>query len=412
MRRHHRLRTWDAVHRWTSLICTLFLLLLCLTGLPLIFHDEIDRAQHAALEPANVPADTPGAPLDRIVATAIARHPGKRPLFASHEPHQPRIWYVTLATTSAGADLAQVAVDARTAAVLGEPRIGREGVMGVLFSLHSDLFAGLEGKLFLGGMGLLFIVATVSGAVLYAPFLRRRAFGTIARGRGTRAHWLDVHNLLGIATLAWATVVAFTGVINTCSELLVDQWQSSMIAVPRTASHETVESPAHRAISNDAVESSEPLQMLLDRALERARGMEVAFIAFPRHVVCRCRSPGRVRAGRYAADLPSGAADIRRRGLRHRHRAPHTLVCGGAVAVGTLAFRRLRRTAAENPLGRARCIRHRHTGERRLFVGRPARLQVAAANACRKGQLTQNTPRACRMLAGPCVRWPPLRRIA
>lgn len=33
---------WSLVHKWTSLICTLFLLMLCITGLPLIFHDEID----------------------------------------------------------------------------------------------------------------------------------------------------------------------------------------------------------------------------------------------------------------------------------------------------------------------------------------------------------------------------------
>lgn len=36
-------RLWSAVHTWTSLIATVFLLLLCLTGLPLIFHHEIDE---------------------------------------------------------------------------------------------------------------------------------------------------------------------------------------------------------------------------------------------------------------------------------------------------------------------------------------------------------------------------------
>jgi len=36
------LRRWGLVHKWTSLICTLFLLMLCITGLPLIFRDEID----------------------------------------------------------------------------------------------------------------------------------------------------------------------------------------------------------------------------------------------------------------------------------------------------------------------------------------------------------------------------------
>ena len=31
------LRRWSWVHTWSSLVCTLFLLMLCLTGLPLIF---------------------------------------------------------------------------------------------------------------------------------------------------------------------------------------------------------------------------------------------------------------------------------------------------------------------------------------------------------------------------------------
>ncbi len=36
-------RRWSVVHTWSSLICTLFLLMLAITGLPLIFHHEIDH---------------------------------------------------------------------------------------------------------------------------------------------------------------------------------------------------------------------------------------------------------------------------------------------------------------------------------------------------------------------------------
>ena len=38
-----QVRTWYRIHKWTSLLCTLFLLISCVTGLPLIFHDEINR---------------------------------------------------------------------------------------------------------------------------------------------------------------------------------------------------------------------------------------------------------------------------------------------------------------------------------------------------------------------------------
>ena len=34
-------KNWYLIHKWTSLVCTIFLLLLCLTGLPLIFREEL-----------------------------------------------------------------------------------------------------------------------------------------------------------------------------------------------------------------------------------------------------------------------------------------------------------------------------------------------------------------------------------
>ena len=66
------LRRWGFVHKWTSLICTLFMLLLCITGLPLIFHHEIDDLLHSEVKAAEVPPGTPNADLDRLLANALA----------------------------------------------------------------------------------------------------------------------------------------------------------------------------------------------------------------------------------------------------------------------------------------------------------------------------------------------------
>lgn len=38
---HMSIRRWAFVHRWASLIYTLFLFVICLSGLPLLFSDEI-----------------------------------------------------------------------------------------------------------------------------------------------------------------------------------------------------------------------------------------------------------------------------------------------------------------------------------------------------------------------------------
>ena len=45
------LRRWSWIHKWSSLVCTVFMLLLCLTGLPLIYHHEIGQLLGNEVEP-------------------------------------------------------------------------------------------------------------------------------------------------------------------------------------------------------------------------------------------------------------------------------------------------------------------------------------------------------------------------
>ncbi|GJD62012.1 PepSY domain-containing protein [Methylobacterium frigidaeris] len=62
-------RAWAFVHTWSSLISTLFMLLLCLTGLPLIFHHEIDELFGSGDAPAVIAGQAP-APADRSPGTS------------------------------------------------------------------------------------------------------------------------------------------------------------------------------------------------------------------------------------------------------------------------------------------------------------------------------------------------------
>ncbi len=267
-----KIKAWAWVHKWSSLVCTVFMLLLCLTGLPLIFHHEIGHLLGTEVEAPDMPAGTPRASLDRVIATAQALHPGRVVQFVSQAEDDDRLWFVTLTPTPAPTeDFKSVAVDARDATVLAQPKFD-EGFMYVMFKLHVDLFAGLPGKLFLGFMGLLLLVAIVSGVVLYAPFMRKLDFGTVRRERRPRLKWLDLHNLLGIVTLVWAFTVGATGMINTWADLIIKYWQHDQLS--------TLLAPYQ---GQPAVPPAErgPLQQALEAALTRAPGMKTAFIAFP-----------------------------------------------------------------------------------------------------------------------------------
>ncbi|MET0349529.1 MAG: PepSY domain-containing protein [Rhizobacter sp.] len=219
-----RLKTWAWIHKWSSLVCTVFMLLLCLTGLPLIFHHEIGHLLGTEIEAPAMPADTPKANLDEVLQAARAFYPGKVPLFGAREEEEGNLWFFTFGDTVDDQKAKTVAVDARTAEVVRENEF-TGGFMWVMFKLHVDLFAGLAGKLFLGLMGLLLLVAIVSGVVLYAPFMRKLDFGEVRRDRSARVKWLDLHNLLGIVTLVWALVVGATGMINTWADLMIKYWQ-------------------------------------------------------------------------------------------------------------------------------------------------------------------------------------------
>src|SRR5262245_48178439 len=68
-------RKWYWVHKWSSLACTLFLLVICISGLPLIFREEIGDLLDDSLPYASVPQETPNASLDRFAELSRKMYP-------------------------------------------------------------------------------------------------------------------------------------------------------------------------------------------------------------------------------------------------------------------------------------------------------------------------------------------------
>ncbi|GGD57972.1 PepSY domain-containing protein [Erythrobacter arachoides] len=225
------IRFWFLMHKWSSLVSTAFLLMLCLTGLPLVFHDEIDAAlgedYEAAL--AGPPSAEAGQPLDAMLASALADRPGEVPLFMAFSQDSPLLTVTTgPAPDAPGEAMTLLFFDRATGTALGPAPTG--GFMDFVLTLHTDLFLGLPGMLFLGAMGFLFVLALISGTVLYAPFMRRLAFGTLREKRSARVRTLDRHNLVGVVALGWMLVVGATGIINALADPVTESWQNGELA--------------------------------------------------------------------------------------------------------------------------------------------------------------------------------------
>lgn len=265
------IRRWSLVHTWTSLICTLFLLMLALTGLPLIFHHELEQLLGDAPQLRELPADAPHLGLQQLVDAAERHRQGEVIQYLGYDEDEPNgVVAITAATAGTEPNSSHTfMLDARSGEALEMPA-ANGGILMVILRLHVDMFAGLPGKLLLAFMGLLFVVAIISGVVLYAPFMRRLKFAEVRREKASRTCWLDLHNLIGIVTLTWALVVGVTGVISACADLLISAWRTESLAAMvepyRDAPPLTLRAPVNQ---------------VLTIAAKATPGMQPDFIAFP-----------------------------------------------------------------------------------------------------------------------------------
>ena len=220
-------RTWrllQRLHRWTSLVLGVLLLLVVLSGVVLVIDPEIHEWTHPSLYRGTQSAEpiTPGE------AVAIVRRelPKEQPVDVVRNRG---VYEVFL-----GEEYAKEAhIDPGTGKLLG---VGshQSGVMGFLQNLHmcalscegypgylSFLNAGTPllgndeltvGGLILGVSGLLLIFLAISGVVLWWPGIRRMARGfRIRRRKGTYAFNYDLHNVVGMAAVPFLLMWAITG---------------------------------------------------------------------------------------------------------------------------------------------------------------------------------------------------------
>ncbi len=266
------IRVWYQIHKWSSLICMLFLLLLCVTGLPLIFHSEIDQLTHQPTLADSVPGDR-HASLDRIVEQSRQEKPGWSLVFLVWDDEHPIIRVVMGDSMEVDESTAYfLTFDRRTGERLTAPP-PNEGILYFLLDLHGSLLMGLPGALFLGLMGVVFVVSVVSGLVVYAPYMRRLPVTAVRRARGTRIQWLDIHNATGMVTASWVLVVGVTGIILTLVQPLSMLWKHGQLA-EIAATYSTLQNAetTHSVVGPDQVREA---------VLTRMPEADISFMSMP-----------------------------------------------------------------------------------------------------------------------------------
>jgi uncharacterized iron-regulated membrane protein len=208
-----------AWHKWTGLITGLFLFLLSVSGAVAVFKEEIDRL----LTPARVvTAQQTRLPLDAVIEQVRGYAPDQKISGVQFNGRPDSAMTVRMEdpNMTGGGQFYEIFVDPYTGRVTGERR--GENVANVIRQLHVRFYYfGVWGRVAVGVFGLAMLISSVTGLIIYAPFMKGvfaqgLHFWQIRRAPGAQKWNLwnsDWHKLAGIVSLVFNLIIGLTGAV-------------------------------------------------------------------------------------------------------------------------------------------------------------------------------------------------------
>ncbi len=211
------------LHLYIGLTVGLLLALSGVTGSLLVFGAEADAVINPHLLVAQ-PTATERISVERVLLTVEANHAGARPEWL-RMPRTPQETF-EVSIKAANNETKSLYIHAYTAALLGERDAGA-GFRGWLHHLHTELFSGATGETIVGVGGLMLIMLSVSGIVLWLRNARRDLRRSLTINR--QANWkrinYDAHSVVGIFAMLMLLISGVTGsylVFHHAGETLVN----------------------------------------------------------------------------------------------------------------------------------------------------------------------------------------------
>lgn len=214
------LRTFLSVHTWVGLVAGMGLFIAFYAGSIIVFVHELQGWERPA---EAAPAHEVGlARAQTLVERVLETHPEAAHTFfltlpGEHGPHPQLYWY-----DEKSAKQHRFTLDAQ-----GElqQRPARAGFVDFIYDLHFT--AGLPrtfGMYLFGVFCILYGLALVSGVIIYAPGFLKDLFA-LRIGRNVKRMWQDAHNAIGVLSLPFHIIFAWSGALLTIGFLLLAPFQ-------------------------------------------------------------------------------------------------------------------------------------------------------------------------------------------
>ncbi|KQV87142.1 hypothetical protein ASD15_28275 [Massilia sp. Root351] len=271
------LRTYIAVHTWVGLVAGFALFIAFYTGAITIFTKELHTwetpaSQRAAMEPP--------ARAQELVDAVLRRHPQAKESFllqlpTLNEPHLSLHWDEHAKDGSETEHLFRLAPDGTLLEVKPHSALSH-----FLYRLHYT--AGLPaswGVYVLGVVCILYGLALGTGVVAYAPTFLKDLFA-LRIGKNLKRMWQDAHNVVGILSLPFHIIFAWSGAVLALGVLLLAPFQFMVFDGKLLELIQLDISAAKPAVAAGVAQPSLPAGELLARVRQAAPGMAVEFVRY------------------------------------------------------------------------------------------------------------------------------------
>ncbi len=213
------LRSFLAVHTWVGLLAGTALFIAFYAGAITVFTHELGDWQRSA---APASQDDPLADTQRLLDAVLARHADDEgelflTLPGTRGPRAAAYWY-----SEKTRDRTQYVLDATGHLAESD---ARAGFVQFIYDLHFT--AGLPltpGTYLFGVICILYGLALVSGVVIYAPVFLKDLFA-LRIGRNIKRLWQDAHNVVGMLSLPFHVIFAWSGAVLCIGYVLLAPFQ-------------------------------------------------------------------------------------------------------------------------------------------------------------------------------------------
>ena len=211
------LRTYQSIHTWTGITAGLLLFIGFFAGALTMFKPQIEQW---ATPPAQTLQQVPSTQLDNLIQAAISQSEKAKDGFiiSFNSNDSPIKWYekgggrglrlddhLRHASFNDEGDWISQASSTNELGTLIDQLHRTAGIIGNIG--HEDL-----GVLILGLAATLYFLALISGIIVLLPTLVKNLFA-LRQHKGVNRFWLDSHNLVGVMSLPFHLIIAWTVVV-------------------------------------------------------------------------------------------------------------------------------------------------------------------------------------------------------